>query len=94
MTRQPSPAHQPAHLKQQLHASPIVVAPGVFDALGASLAEQAGFDTVYLSGASLAYTQLGRPDIGLLNITEICTAMAHIREHQPVGSRGLRYRFW
>lgn len=73
-------AHQPAQLKQHLNDSRIVVAPGVFDALGASLAEQAGFDTVYLSGASLAYTQLGRPDIGLLSISEICTAMSHIRE--------------
>lgn len=73
-------SRQPTQLKQQLQESSIVVAPGVFDALGASLAEQAGFDTVYLSGASLAYTQLGRPDIGLLSITEICTAMSHIRE--------------
>lgn len=80
MTRQQPATYQPAQLKQLLHEKPIVVAPGVFDALGASLAEQAGFDTVYLSGASLAYTQLGRPDIGLLSITEICTAMAHIRE--------------
>ncbi len=67
-------------LKAQLNAPDIVVAPGVYDALGASLAEQAGFDTVYLSGASLAYTQLGRPDIGLLSLTEISDAMSHIRE--------------
>lgn len=67
-------------LKVQLNAPDIVVAPGVYDALGASLAEQAGFDTVYLSGASLAYTQLGRPDIGLLSLTEISDAMSHIRE--------------
>ncbi|PMR72872.1 isocitrate lyase/PEP mutase family protein [Billgrantia endophytica] len=67
-------------LKAQLNAPDIVVAPGIYDALGASLAEQAGFDTVYLSGASLAYTQLGRPDIGLLSLTEISDAMSHIRE--------------
>lgn len=79
MTRRES-ASTTSSLKRHLHAPAIVVAPGVFDALGASLAEQAGFDTVYLSGASLAYTQLGRPDIGLLSITEVCTAMSHIRE--------------
>lgn len=67
-------------LKARLQAPEIVVAPGVFDALGASLAEQAGFDTVYLSGASLAYTQLGRPDIGLLSLSEVNDALAHIRE--------------
>ncbi|MFY0989820.1 isocitrate lyase/PEP mutase family protein [Halomonas sp. C05BenzN] len=72
---------QPANdLKARLHAPDIVVAPGVYDALGASLAEQAGFDTVYLSGASLAYTQLGRPDIGLLSLSEVNDALAHIRE--------------
>ncbi|GHE21749.1 isocitrate lyase/PEP mutase family protein [Halomonas urumqiensis] len=66
--------------KSRLHAPDIVVAPGIFDALGASLAEQAGFDTVYLSGASLAYTQLGRPDIGLLGLSEIDASLSRIRE--------------
>lgn len=71
-------------LKARLHAPEIIVAPGVYDALGASLAEQAGFDTVYLSGASLAYTQLGRPDIGLLSLSEVNSALAHIRERTEV----------
>ncbi|MDO7645957.1 MAG: oxaloacetate decarboxylase [Reinekea forsetii] len=67
-------------LKQRLAQEPIVVAPGVYDALSASLAAQAGFDTVYLSGASLAYTKLGRPDIGLMSVTEINDTLALIRE--------------
>lgn len=70
----------PARLREALHGEPIVVAPGVYDALSAALAEQAGFETVYLSGASLAYTRLGRPDIGLLGLTEIADALARIRE--------------
>lgn len=70
----------PSQLKDRLHSSSIEVAPGVFDALGASLAEQAGFETIYLSGASLAYTQLGRPDIGLLSLSEVNDALLHIRE--------------
>ncbi|MCB8889051.1 isocitrate lyase/PEP mutase family protein [Vreelandella malpeensis] len=80
MKRRHTASHTPSNLKGYLQDPSIVVAPGVYDALGASLAEQAGFDTVYLSGASLAYTQLGRPDIGLLSITEITSAMSHIRE--------------
>lgn len=68
------------NLKQRLAQEPIVVAPGVYDALSASLAAQAGFDTVYLSGASLAYTKLGRPDIGLMSVTEINDTLALIRE--------------
>ncbi|MCE8003256.1 isocitrate lyase/PEP mutase family protein [Billgrantia ethanolica] len=67
-------------LKARLHAPDIVVAPGVYDALSASLAAEAGFDTVYLSGASIAYTQLGRPDIGLVSVSEVNDVMAHIRE--------------
>ena len=68
------------NLKQRLAQEPIVVAPGVYDALSASLAAQAGFDTVYLSGASLAYTKLGRPDIGLMSVTEINDTLALIQE--------------
>src|SRR5690554_7573401 len=49
---------EPGTFKDRLQQASIVVAPGVYDALSASLAEQAGFDTVYLSGASLAYTKL------------------------------------
>lgn len=74
----------PASLKARLAGPEIVVAPGVYDALSASLAQQAGFDTVYLSGASLAYTKLGRPDIGLLSLSEVNDSLAYIRERCDV----------
>jgi 2-methylisocitrate lyase-like PEP mutase family enzyme len=74
----------PMTLKSRLHSSNIVVAPGVYDALSASLADQAGFDTVYLSGASLAYTKLGRPDIGLMSLTEVNDTMGYIRERSEI----------
>lgn len=67
-------------LKDRLLNKNIVVAPGVYDALSASLAEQAGFDTVYLSGASLAYTKLSSPDIGLMSLSEVNDSLAYIRE--------------
>jgi len=57
-----------------------VLCPGVYDALTASLAEAAGFQAVYLSGAQVAYTKLGRPDIGLVSMTEMADTLAHIRE--------------
>jgi 2-methylisocitrate lyase-like PEP mutase family enzyme len=72
------------NLKQRLTKPDIVVAPGVYDALSASLAEQAGFNTVYLSGASLAYTKLGRPDIGLMSISEVNDTLFHIRERSDI----------
>jgi 2-methylisocitrate lyase-like PEP mutase family enzyme len=58
----------------------LVLAPGVYDALSAALVEQAGFDAAYLSGASIAYTRLGRPDIGLVGMSEVAETIALIRE--------------
>ena len=67
-------------LLARLKRPPIVVAPGVFDALTASLAADAGFEAVYLSGATIAYTKLGRPDIGLVSMAEVADTLSHIRE--------------
>lgn len=67
-------------LRERLSRRPILLAPGIFDALTALLAEQAGFEAVYLSGASVAYTRLGRPDIGLVTVSEIENTLANIRE--------------
>lgn len=57
-----------------------VIAPGVYDPFTANMATQAGFDCLYLSGASLAYTQLGRPDLGLVTMTEVANSIAAIRD--------------
>ncbi len=67
-------------LRERLTAPRILPAPGVYDALSALLAEQAGFEAVYLSGASLAHTRLGRPDIGLVTASEVENTLANIRE--------------
>ena len=56
-----------------------VVAPGVFDALSAHLAAQAGFQALYLSGASLSYARLGRPDVGLVGMSEVAETVGLIR---------------
>jgi 2-methylisocitrate lyase-like PEP mutase family enzyme len=57
-----------------------VVAPGVYDAFTALLAEQAGFECLYLSGASIAYTRLGRPDIGLVSVSEVISTIELITD--------------
>lgn len=67
-------------LKARLTDDPILVAPGVYDGLTASLAAQAGFEALYLSGAAVAYTRLGRPDIGLTTVTEMAETMTLIRD--------------
>lgn len=65
---------------QRLSSGPILVAPGVYDALTAALAVEAGFEALYLSGAAVAYTRLGRPDIGLSTMSEMADTMALIRD--------------
>lgn len=58
----------------------ILVAPGVYDGLTAALATQAGFQALYLSGAAVAYTRLGLPDIGLSTSSEMADTMALIAD--------------
>jgi 2-methylisocitrate lyase-like PEP mutase family enzyme len=67
-------------LRSRLSRKPIVVAPGVYDAFTALVATQAGFATLYVSGAAIAYTRLGRPDIGLVTMSEVADTLAPIRD--------------
>ena|ERR1044071_1709533 len=67
-------------LRSRLSQKPIVVAPGVYDPFTSLVAEQAGFGTLYVSGAAIAYTRLGRPDIGLVSMTEVSETLALIRD--------------
>lgn len=70
----------PASLRARLAEDRPLVAPGVCDALTASIATAAGFEAIYLSGASIAYTRLGRPDIGLVTMSEVADVIAQIRD--------------
>jgi len=67
-------------LKQRLAEPRLLLAPGVYDALSALLAACAGFEALYLSGASIAYTRLARPDIGLTTFSEVADVLARITE--------------
>jgi 2-methylisocitrate lyase-like PEP mutase family enzyme len=67
-------------LRCRLTRKPIVVAPGVYDAFTALVGSQAGFTTLYVSGAAIAYTRLGRPDIGLVGMTEVADTLALIHD--------------
>jgi 2-methylisocitrate lyase-like PEP mutase family enzyme len=67
-------------LRARMSARPIVVAPGVYDAFTALVATHAGFETLYVSGAAIAYTKLGRPDIGLVSMSEVAATIALIRD--------------
>jgi 2-methylisocitrate lyase-like PEP mutase family enzyme len=65
-------------LRKRLEEERILLAPGVYDALTALIAEQAGFEALYLTGAGIAYTRLGRSDIGLVTASEVADTLANI----------------
>lgn len=67
-------------LKSLLSRPGPIVAPGIFDALTGSIATDAGFDALYLSGAAIAYTKLGRPDIGLVSMSEVADVIELVRQ--------------
>ena len=71
-------------LAQRLQQHSALLAPGIYDALTALIAEQAGFEALYLSGASIAYTRLGRSDIGLTTASEVANTLANITDRVRV----------
>ena len=77
MTSQP-------RLGAMLDGSGILMAPGIFDALSGLLVQRAGFSAAYLSGASIAYTRFGRPDIGLVTMTEVAESLSAIAERTEI----------
>jgi 2-methylisocitrate lyase-like PEP mutase family enzyme len=70
----------PAQLRSLLDNEAPVVAPGAFNALFARLIEEAGFGAVYLSGAGVANGLLGRPDLGLVTMSEMVMVAERICE--------------
>ena len=68
LTRQPG---GPARLRALLESGQTIVAPGAFDPLSARLVEEAGFPAVYMTGFGTSAAFIGRPDVGLLTMTEM-----------------------
>jgi 2,3-dimethylmalate lyase len=68
LTRRPGAA---ARLRELLESGQTIVAPGAFDPLAARLVEEAGFPAVYMTGFGTSAALIGRPDVGLLTMTEM-----------------------
>ena len=68
------------NLKDRLAEPRVLLAAGVYDALSALIAEQAGFEALYLSGASIAYTRLALGDLGLTTQTEVEAVLSRVTE--------------
>ena len=71
-------------LKNQLLDNKIIIAPGCYDAFSAMLVSNCGFEAAYLTGASISYTRLGRPDIGLVSMTEVSNTINLIKERTNI----------
>jgi methylisocitrate lyase len=59
------------HIRSLLAADQTVLMPGVWDALSARLASDAGFEVLFLSGFATAASLLGLPDFGYLTQAEM-----------------------
>ncbi|MCZ6604650.1 MAG: isocitrate lyase/PEP mutase family protein [Alphaproteobacteria bacterium] len=58
-------------LKQMIAKGEFVLAPGIFDMVSARLAEQIGFDAIYVTGYGTVASYLGLPDAGLATYTDM-----------------------
>ena len=60
-------------LRQRLNGAgrtaPALIAPGIFDGYGARLVAQAGFEAAYMTGNGVSASLLGRPDVGLVDLS-------------------------
>jgi len=71
-------------LMKSLQGPEAVIAPGVFDPLTALLAQQAGFSAAYVSGASVSYTLLGRPDLGFVTLPQLADTVERMRQRVTI----------
>ena len=70
--------NQARTLRTLLSGSETIQAPGAYDCLSARLVEAAGFPVVYLTGFGTSAAYLGRPDVGLLGMSEMVDNAARI----------------
>lgn len=71
------PISPAAQLRAFINQTGMIVAPGAYDCIGARLAEQAGYDAVYMTGAGTA-AALGYPDYGLITMSEMAENAARL----------------
>ncbi len=65
-------------LRELINGNDILLIPGVHDGLVAKVATKVGFEALYMTGAGVSYTMLGKPDIGLTTMTEMVSRASYI----------------
>jgi methylisocitrate lyase len=63
-----------------LSSGEILVAPGVHDGLSARIIEQEGFKALYMTGYGTSASMLGKPDVGLLTLTEMAARASRLAD--------------
>jgi len=58
-------------LKEQLKAKELVVAPGIFDMISVKVADEVGFNALYMTGYGVTASYLGLPDAGITTYTDM-----------------------
>lgn len=69
-----------AIFRRLIEGNEAVVMPAAYDALSATVIDKAGFKAVFASGAGISASLLGKPDVGLLTMSEMvdqCKRMAN-----------------
>jgi 2-methylisocitrate lyase-like PEP mutase family enzyme len=67
-------------MRRELVRGAGVLMPGAANALAARVIESAGYKVMMVSGAAVANTYLGVPDIGLVSVTELAGHVAAVRD--------------
>ena len=67
-------------LRRLLQRDDILIAPGVHDPLVAKIVEREGFEAVYMTGYGTTASLLGKPDVGLLTLTEMADRAARLAD--------------
>ena len=70
---------QGALLRQLIEARNGLLVPGVMNALAARIAEDIGFQALYLTGAGVTNARLGLPDVGLITSSQMTETLAEVR---------------
>lgn len=65
-------------IRRHLNSGATINMPGIYDALTARLATQAGFEVLFVSGYSVSAARLGTPDFGYLTQTEIADSARYV----------------
>ena len=71
---------QRASLRARLAKRDLLIAPGIFDGISARIADQMGFEALYMTGYGTVASHLGLPDAGIATYTDMVGRVAVIAE--------------